>query len=86
MKPFWKRHGTWLLTAALVIAPLGGVALVVYGLARLAVRRRKGGSLDPYAEWLALREQLRNRRPAPPANGASPRSDVPQSSIGPSPR
>jgi hypothetical protein len=86
MKPFWRRHRTWLLTAALVVAPLGGVALALYGLAKLALRKRKGRSLDPYAEWLALREQLRNRRPAPPANGASPRSEAPQKSGGASPR
>lgn len=75
-----------MLTAALVVAPLGGVALALYGLVRLAARRRKGRSLDPYAEWLALREQLRNRRSAPSADGASPRNDVPRSSIGASPR
>lgn len=86
MRPFWRRHRTWLLTAALVVAPLGGLALLLYGLAKLAIRKRKGRSLDPYAEWLALREQLRNRRPAPPADGASPRNEVLQKSIGASPR
>ncbi len=62
MKPLWRRHKTWILTAALVVAPLGGVALILYGLAKLAIRKRKGRWLDPYAEWLALREQLRRRR------------------------
>jgi hypothetical protein len=61
MRPLWRRHKTWILTAALVVAPLGGVALILYGLAKLAVRKRQGRSLDPYAEWLALREQLRRR-------------------------
>ena len=67
MKPLWNRHKTWILTAAFVVAPLGGVALIIYGLARLAVRKRQGRPLDPYAEWLALREQLRSRRA--PVNG-----------------
>lgn len=75
MRPLWRRHRTWILTAALVVAPLGGVALILYGLARMAVRKRRGGSLDPYAEWLALREQLRSRHA--PVNGDSePRRSV----------
>jgi hypothetical protein len=61
MRPLWRRHRTWILTAALVVAPLGGVALILYGLAKLAVRKRRGLPLDPYGEWLALREQLRRR-------------------------
>lgn len=67
MRPLWRRHRTWILTAALVVAPLGGFVLVLYGLARLAVRKRQGRPLDPYAEWLALREQIRSRHA--PANG-----------------
>lgn len=80
MRPLWRRHRTWLLTAVLVVAPLGGVVLVLYGLARMAVRKRQGRSLDPYAEWLALREQLRSRQTSSQRDGA------PQAHIGASPR
>ena len=58
-----------------MVAPLGGIVLVLYGLARLAVRKRQGRPLDPYAEWLSLREQLRSRHV--PVNGeGEPRRDV----------
>jgi hypothetical protein len=74
MRPLWRRHKTWILTAALVVAPLGGVALILYGLAKLAVRKRQGRSLDPYAEWLALREQLRRRHVESNGDGEPRRS------------
>ncbi|MGH7308235.1 MAG: hypothetical protein ACREK6_06035 [Candidatus Rokuibacteriota bacterium] len=76
MKPLWRKHKTWILTAALVVAPFGGVALILYGLARLAIRKRKGRSLDPYAEWLALREQLRRRPAETNGDGGEPRRSV----------
>jgi hypothetical protein len=79
MRPLWRKHRTWILTAALVVAPLGGVALILYGLAKLAVNKRRGRSLDPYREWLALREHLRRR------NGSVQPEGEPRRSVG-SPR
>jgi hypothetical protein len=58
-----------------VVAPLGSVVLVLYGLARLAIRKRQGRPLEPYAEWLALRAQLRSR-PAPVNGEGEPHRDL----------
>ena len=77
MRPLWRRHRAWILTAALLVAPLGGVALILYGLAKLAVNKRRGRPLDPYAEWLALREQIRRRR-----NGSVQADSEPRHSSG----
>jgi hypothetical protein len=74
MRPLWRRHRTWIITAALVVAPLGGVALILYGLAKMAVNKRRGRPVDPYAEWLALREQLRWRNGSGQSDGEQRRS------------
>jgi hypothetical protein len=74
MRPLWRRHRTWIITAALVVAPLGGVALILYGLARMAVNKRRGRPVDPYAEWLALRAQLRGRNGSVKSDGEQRRS------------
>lgn len=53
----------WLLTIVLVVVPLGGIALALYGAGRLALRRRRGTTtIDPYEEWLQLRDLVRARR------------------------
>jgi hypothetical protein len=76
MRQAWRRSKPWLLTAVIVVAPLGGVALILYGLAKLAVKKRLVRPLDPYAEWLALREQLRNRHAQEAQGNGEPRRDV----------
>jgi hypothetical protein len=58
-----KSGKMWLLTAALLLAPLGGVILILYGAGRLALRKRLETTIDPYAEWLALRDRMRSRAP-----------------------
>ncbi|MGH7325007.1 MAG: hypothetical protein ACREJ9_10220 [Candidatus Rokuibacteriota bacterium] len=60
------KHGRmmWLLTAALLVAPLGGVILMLYGAGRLILRKRLETAIDPYAEWLALRDRMRSRADA----------------------
>lgn len=74
MRPLWRRHRTWIITTALVVAPLGGVALILYGLVKMAVNKRRGRPVDPYAEWLALREQLRGRNGSVKGEGEQRRS------------
>lgn len=54
----------WLLAAALLVAPLGGVILMLYGAGRLLLRKRPETAIDPYAEWLALRDRMRSRADA----------------------
>lgn len=56
-----KNGRMWLLTAALLVAPLGGLLLILYGVGRLAWGKRLGARIDPYAEWLALRDRMRSR-------------------------
>jgi hypothetical protein len=60
-----------LMTTALVVAPLAGVALLLYSAAQVAARRRRTPTTDPYLEWLALRDLSRQRRTAPDADPRS---------------
>lgn len=58
---FRKTGRVGLMTVALVIVPLGGVFLLLYGAGLLAVRKRRVAAPDPYEEWLTLRDLMRSR-------------------------
>ena len=62
-----------LMIVTLVIVPLGGVFLLLYGAGLLAVRSRRAAAPDPYAEWLTLRDLMRSRETK---LAADPRSSV----------
>ena len=49
------------MTVALVVVPLGGLFLLLYGAGLLAVRKRRAPAPDPYEEWLRLRDLMRSR-------------------------
>src|SRR5436190_21121475 len=57
MMMFPRKGRVLLLTIALLMAPLAGVALLLYGAGQIAVRRRRRPAADPYIEWLALRDR-----------------------------
>ena len=59
-----------LMIVALLVAPLAGIALVLYSAGQIAVRRRRVAAADPYLEWLALRDSA---RPRATASEAAPR-------------
>jgi hypothetical protein len=58
---FGGKGRVLLVTVALLVAPLAGVVLVLYGAGRIAARRRRRPAADPYVEWLALRDLKRSR-------------------------
>jgi hypothetical protein len=58
----WRRGRTWLLAAAVLVVPLAGVFLVMYGVGRLALKQRPKPAPDPYKEWLDLRDLMRSQR------------------------
>jgi hypothetical protein len=61
----FRRTGRlWLLTIFVIVIPLGGIALALYTAGRLAFRKPTVATLDPYEEWLRMRDQLRARRAA----------------------
>lgn len=53
---------SWLLMIVAVLLPLGCIALVLYGAGRLAFGKRRVATIDPYDEWLKLRDLLHARR------------------------
>ena len=68
----FRRTGrVGLMTVALVIVPLGGLFLLLYGAGLLAVRKRRAASPDPYEEWLTLRDLMRSRGTKSAADSAS---------------
>ena len=68
----FRRNGkVGLMTLALVIVPLGGVFLLLYGAGLLAVRKRRATAPDPYEEWLTLRDLMRPRGTKPAADPGS---------------
>ena len=68
---FRRTGGVGLMTVALVIVPLGGLFLLLYGAGLLAVRKRRVAAPDPYEEWLTLRDLMRARKTKSAADPAS---------------
>jgi hypothetical protein len=62
-----------LVTVALLVAPLAGIVLLLYGAGQIAVRRRRRPTADPYVEWLALRDLTRSRGTASEAAPRRPK-------------
>src|SRR3989454_12674677 len=56
-----KKAKVLLVTVALLVAPLAGVVLLLYGAGQIAARRPRRPAADPYVEWLALRDLTRPR-------------------------
>ena len=56
-----------LMAVTLLVAPLGGVLLLLYGAGRLAVRRRRAVPVDPYDEWLRDLGRSRETDPRSPS-------------------
>src|SRR5439155_22773889 len=49
-----RKAEVLLVTVALLVAPLAGVVLLLYGAGEIAARRPRRPAADPYVEWLAL--------------------------------
>lgn len=56
------RRKLWLMTLVLIVVPLSGIAVLLYGAGRLARGGRRVPPTDPYDEWLRLRDLLRAQR------------------------
>src|SRR2546425_12290999 len=62
---FGRKARVLLVTVALLVAPLAGVVLLLYGAGQIAARRPRRPAADPYVEWLGLRDPTRPRGTAP---------------------
>jgi len=56
-----RKAKVLLVTVALLVAPLAGVVLLLYGAGQIAARRPRRPAADPYVEWLALRDLTHSR-------------------------
>lgn len=50
----WRTGRRWLITAAIVVVPFGGVAFLLYEAGRLAIRTRRALASDRHDELVTL--------------------------------
>jgi hypothetical protein len=81
-----KSPRTWLFAAAFVVAPLVGLAVLLFVIARAGVQRASDEP-DSYAAWRAQRDALRLRQQsASPAPAAASETNHTARPATPSPR